>query len=93
MICITAPVGFSYHSGDKKCHVPYDSQTSRGTLLNVEGTTQQGYTAYFMEHHTPPDMTIVASISGEIYWREAVDDADDNADLSGINSLEDCYTA
>ena len=84
---------FSYHSNDKRCHVPHQSGASVGsTFTSLDGSRVAGFTSYFMQTRTIPSFSTSVSVSGTSYWRTAVDGVTDNADILGVHSASECYT-
>ena len=73
--------------------MPHDSQADRPTLVDLDGESANGFTAYFMRDLTVPDLTIASSGVGTIYWKTAVSNHDDNLDITGVVSVQECYVA
>lgn len=85
---------FSYDDGNLNCYVPHDSDDTRDTLVGVKSILQADYNSYFMEARTIPDFNSLPSVTGKQYWRNTGSSrAAVNADLSGIDSVSDCFKA
>ena len=85
---------FSYDgvNGDKRCHMPHDSATSRTDYTGISGRTQSGFTSYFMTDHSTPSYTPSVSIADYAYWKTAEDNTADNYVIDGVDSASDCHT-
>lgn len=84
----------SYKPDGKYCHVPHDSVNTRATLVGVKGITQAGYTAYVMEDNSRPLYNATVSKTNSVYWLgDTVQDLGLNAELTGIETAEQCYEA
>lgn len=62
-------------------------------MLGLYGAKKSGYTSYFMTNETILDFNGAESGVGRMYWRNAIDDYDENVHLMGLYNPNECHMA
>lgn len=82
---------FSYNSAAKICHTPHHD--SLIDFSSLKFATSSDYIGYIIAENSGSDSIagVSASESNIIYWKSSAGDSNNNHDMAGISSLQNCY--